>query len=492
MDFLHAFATNSLQFFNLPKHPSYIPPLPNLQKLTTHVSLTHKNMEKLCSPFFPILLSLTISFFPQIILQSHASPDDYIRHRPRNVILTHHQRSESDPQQVHISLAGKDYARVSWITDDETVQSKVEYGKKPGSYNAMAVGENTSYKFFFYSSSKIHHVKIGPLEPGTVYYYRCGGYGPEFSFRTPPPTFPIEFVVLGDLGQTEWTVSTLEHVGSKDYDVFLLPGDLSYADFQQPLWDSFGRLVEPYASSRPWMVTIGNHEIESIPIILPHSFKAYNARWRMPYDDSGSSSNLYYSFQVTGTHVVMLGSYTDFDADSAQYKWLEADLAKVDRKKTPWVVVVLHAPWYNTNTAHQGEGEGMRKSMEKLLYKARVDVVFAGHVHAYERFTRIYDNKADPCGPVYITIGDGGNREGLALKFKEPVSPLSLYRESSFGHGRLKILNETRAHWSWHRNNESNSVMADEAWLESLSTSRECEATVNGPESSPSILNDEL
>lgn len=29
--------------------------------------------------------------------------------------------------------------------------------------------------------------------------------------------------------------------------------------------------------------------------------------------------------------------------------------------------------------------------------------------------TRIYKKKADPCGPVYVTIGDGGNREGLAL-----------------------------------------------------------------------------
>lgn len=29
--------------------------------------------------------------------------------------------------------------------------------------------------------------------------------------------------------------------------------------------------------------------------------------------------------------------------------------------------------------------------------------------------TRVYNNKADPCGPVYITIGDGGNREGLAM-----------------------------------------------------------------------------
>jgi acid phosphatase type 7 len=30
--------------------------------------------------------------------------------------------------------------------------------------------------------------------------------------------------------------------------------------------------------------------------------------------------------------------------------------------------------------------------------------------------TRVYDNKPNPCGPVYITIGDGGNREGLAFE----------------------------------------------------------------------------
>lgn len=30
--------------------------------------------------------------------------------------------------------------------------------------------------------------------------------------------------------------------------------------------------------------------------------------------------------------------------------------------------------------------------------------------------TRVYDGKADECGPVHITIGDGGNREGLAKR----------------------------------------------------------------------------
>lgn len=111
----------------------------------------------------------------------------------------------------------------------------------------------------------------------------------------------------------------------------------------------------------------------------------------MPFEESGSSSNLFFSFEVAGVHVIMLGSYTDFGPDSSQYKWLESDLKKIDRKRTPWLFALVHAPWYNSNSAHQGEKEStdMRDSMEGLLYNARVDIVFAGHVHAYERFVSL-------------------------------------------------------------------------------------------------------
>ena len=36
-----------------------------------------------------------------------------------------------------------------------------------------------------------------------------------------------------------------------------------------------------------------------------------------------------------------------------QYTWLEEDLATVDRSRTPWLIVLLHAPWYNSYNAHQ-------------------------------------------------------------------------------------------------------------------------------------------
>lgn len=155
-------------------------------------------MDKWLSLFFPILLTAFL------LQYSDASPE-YSRPHPRRLIFTSHDRPESDPQQVHISLAGKDHMRVSWVTSDKHGESVVEYGKAPGRYDKSATGDRTSYHYFLYSSGEIHHVTIGPLEPRTTYFYRCGGSGPEFSFRTPPSTFPVEFAVAG-----EWFLCPVE------------------------------------------------------------------------------------------------------------------------------------------------------------------------------------------------------------------------------------------------------------------------------------------
>ncbi|XP_052208184.1 purple acid phosphatase 18 [Diospyros lotus] len=414
-----------------------------------------------------LLLSIAV-----LMLTASGVAADYVRPKPRKMLyFPWHRKPSSHPQQVHISLAGDKHMRVTWITNDKSSPSTVEYGTSPGKYSSIAQGESTSYKYLLYSSGKIHHTVIGPLRHGTVYYYRCGGQGPEFQLKTPPSQFPVTFAVAGDLGQTGWTKSTLDHIDLCNYDVHLLPGDLSYADCFQSRWDTFGELVQPLASARPWMVTEGNHEKESM-LILEDGFKSYNARWKMPFEESGSSSNLYYSFEVAGVHLIMLGSYTDYDKYSDQYSWLKADLSKVNRKKTPWLLVLFHVPWYNSNKAHQGEGDSMMSSMEPLLYAAGVDIVFAGHVHAYERSKRVYEGRLDPCGAVHITIGDGGNREGLAHKYVKPQPEWSIFREASFGHGELKIVNSTHALWSWHRNDDDEPVKSDQVWINSLVSSR--------------------
>lgn len=54
--------------------------------------------------------------------------------------------------------------------------------------------------------------------------------------------------------------------------------------------------------------------------------------------------------------------------------------------------MLFHAPWYNSNKAHQGEGDEMMAAMEPVLHAAAVDVAFVGHVHAYERTVRMVIN----------------------------------------------------------------------------------------------------
>lgn len=85
------------------------------------------------------------------------------------------------------------------------------------------------------------------------------------------------------------------------------------------------------------------------------SFMAYESRFYFPFTQSQSPSALYYSYEVAAAHIIMLGSYAPYSEASEQYAWLQRDLASVDRGRTPWVIVGMHAPWYNSNEQHNGE-----------------------------------------------------------------------------------------------------------------------------------------
>ncbi|KAI4367686.1 hypothetical protein MLD38_023394 [Melastoma candidum] len=66
-----------------------------------------------------------------------------------------------------------------------------------------------------------------------------------------------------------------------------------------------------------------------------------------------------------------------------------------------------------------------------------------------------------PFKGLYITIGDGGNIEGLAFSMTNPQPEYSVYREASFGHGIFDIKNRTHAYFSWNRNEDQYSTEAD-------------------------------
>uniref|UniRef100_A0A5B7CA01 Purple acid phosphatase n=1 Tax=Davidia involucrata TaxID=16924 RepID=A0A5B7CA01_DAVIN len=456
-----------------------------------------------------------------------------------------------EPEQISVTLSATyDSVWISWITgesqigynvkplDPKTVSSIVRYGMLRYPLTHAARGYSLVYNQFYpfkglqnYTSGIIHHVRLTGLKPSTLYYYRCGdpsipAMSDIFFFKTmpvsAPQSYPERIAIVGDLGLTYNTTTTISHVISNKPDLVLLIGDVTYANLYltngtsadcytcsfsdtpihetyQLRWDYWGRFMQNLVSKVPIMVVEGNHEEEEQ--VENQTFVAYSSRFAFPSKESGSPSTLYYSFNAGGIHFIMLGAYIAYNKSADQYKWLERDLANVDRTITPWLVVAWHPPWYSSYKAHYREVECMRVAMEELLYSYGVDIVFNGHIHAYERSNRVYNYTLDPCGPVYITVGDGGNREKMAITHAdepgncpEPSTTPDSYtgsfcttnfttgpaagkfcwdrqpdysalRESSFGHGILEVKNATWALWTWYRNQDSHSEAGDQIYI---------------------------
>ncbi|XP_024016469.1 purple acid phosphatase 5 isoform X2 [Eutrema salsugineum] len=411
------------------------------------------------------------------------------------------------PEQVHITQ-GDHNGRgmiISWVTpinDDGSNIVKYWIATSDKSTNLSAEASTTSYRYHDYTSGFLHHATIKGLEYDTKYFYELGtGRSTrQFSFTTPPkvgPDVPYTFGIMGDLGQTYASNQTLYHYMSNPKgQAVLFVGDLSYADdhpnHDQRKWDSYGRFVEPSAAYQPWIWAAGNHEIDFAQWIgETQAFKPYMYRYHVPYRASQSTSPLWYSIKRASAYIIVLSSYSAFDKYTPQNSWLESELKKVNREETPWLLVLVHSPWYNSNNYHYMEGESMRVTFEPWFVQNKVDIVFAGHVHAYERSERVSNIKynitdglsspiKNPSAPIYITIGDGGNIEGIANDYTYPQPSYSAYREASFGHAMLEIKNRTHALYTWHRNQDDEPVVADSLWVKNRYFLPEEDETLSG------------
>ncbi|XP_074281161.1 bifunctional purple acid phosphatase 26-like isoform X2 [Silene latifolia] len=394
-------------------------------------------------------------------------------------------KGHNAPQQVHITQGDYDGRAViiSWVTPDEPGSGTVKYGTSEDNYEFIAHGTVTNYSFYQYKSGYIHHCLVTGLEHDKKYYYMIGNgdSARKFWFETPPKIDPdcyYKFGIIGDLGQTYNSLSTLEHYMESGAKAVLFVGDLSYADRYKKndiglRWDTWGRFAEKSAAYQPWMWSTGNHEIDYFPELgETEPFKTYLYRYKTPYAASQSTSPLWYAVRRASAHIIVLNSYSPFVKYTPQWRWLQEELKKVDREKTPWLIVLMHIPMYNSNEAHFMEGESMRVVFEDWFVQHKVDIIFAGHVHAYERSHRIsnihYNVSTgerypvpDKSAPIYITIGDGGNSEGLAGRFIDPQPEYSAFREASYGHAILEIMNRTHAVYTWHRNDDGKKVHVD-------------------------------
>lgn len=432
--------------------------------------------------------------------------------------------SDCLPRQVHLSpgTPADTSMWVSWVTKKKctsvvNLKDNDDLDFVPKRFTDTTGGKvyttNDLYSGY-YSSGYMHHVLLTDLLPSNQYTYSAGGglmletdsnevFNQPLNFETLPAAkedIAVRIAVVGDLGQTHHAISTMNEVNimRKETDTILdgkdLPssflmivGDLSYADGNGTRWDTWGTKMAPFLSSIPLVAFPGNHEIE-IDSESSETFMHFRSRFKMPetepeytrpgtvFNDSAYDFNFtyehgssYYSFNTGPVHVVCLNTYTHTEHGSEQYSWLESDLISLDRRKVPWVLVFAHGPWYNSNLLHQNEVATltMRENMEPLLHRHRVAGFWAGHVHAYERTHPAWQGQRDDDeGCVFVTIGDGGNREGLYDRWKTDDSMpewVAFRNGSHYGRGDLVVLNKTHLRWQWWPNGFG--AAEDDVWI---------------------------
>ncbi len=204
-----------------------------------------------------------------------------------------------------------------------------------------------------------------------------------------------------------------------------------------------------------------------------------------------SNTSRFYSVDLGLIHFVALdlNMYNGVDTcgedcRQAQLKWLEQDLAQVDREVTPWIVAMAHFPLYCSNCPAPGKepgvwwdseyceyvghdekcvvpdefvektmrgANGLTNSMvvpdfEPIFMKYGVDIYASGHVHDYEWTYPIYNNKKvgtdfqNMKAPLHLVSGNGG-----------PPSPSSFakFEEWSYLHSTEDIAKDPNTFGSY-------------------------------------------
>ena len=178
---------------------------------------------------------------------------------------------------------------------------------------------------------------------------------------------------------------------SGEVDFILHAGDIGYANGYENVWDDYMRKIEFFAAYIPYMTAVGNHE-------LFYNFTDFKHRFSMPGDQSGSGTNMYFSFNYGHAHVIAYSFEEDFGVapdmhpGGSQYNWLEQDLIwasnAANRTLQPWIIMYGHRPFYCSNTgsslvACDVEASDYRKWIEPLIQQYNVDLVITAHIHGF-------------------------------------------------------------------------------------------------------------
>ncbi|MBN9500383.1 MAG: hypothetical protein BGO01_17210 [Armatimonadetes bacterium 55-13] len=371
------------------------------------------------------------------------------------------------------TVNGENSVAVLWQTTDQEHPYTLKFNQG-GKDQSAQVGYHT-IKVDNIAPHRVYIAVLKDYKPGQKVSYRLES-GTEVLYKD---TFmapkgakqDYTFAVFGDCGSGEPPQAEIAYQTYRlKPDLLLLTGDLVY---NRGLITEYRKNFYPYytpevASPKNGANILGNtlvaaapgnHDILHRALDTSPDALAYFYYWSQPLNgplgDVGNPSTptlsgadarkdaflknagpnyprmANFSFDYGNAHITSLDAnpYVDW-SDPKIRAWLKADLAKGANKT--WRFVMFHHPGFHSSPSHQGEKQ--MRQVADLFEEGKVDVVFAGHVHNYQRTFPIqvgekkgkdkaelakddwpvdksYDGlkNTKPKGVIYLVDGAGGN-----------------------------------------------------------------------------------
>ena len=240
-----------------------------------------------------------------------------------------------------------------------------------------------------------HEVLVPGLRPGTVYWYRLEGDGmageaiPVRTRLEAPRS--VRLAVVGDTHSTAGDHARIvREIVAEHPDLLLHTGDLALRPGKREgdVERDFFRVEGPLLRSIPIYPVLGNHDGNGSRFV---------DLFVRPRDVQATT---YYVARWGALALVALDTNESVEPGSTQGRWLAGTLESL--AGDPGVVFRIIAMHWGPFDSGSGHGPNLeaRESLVPLFERYRVDLVFSGHDHVYERST--------VHGVRYVMTGGGG------------------------------------------------------------------------------------
>lgn len=327
---------------------------------------------------------------------------------------------------VLLTLNAQNLTKGPYLADpgDQSITIRWESDSK-GSFVVMyGVDEtlNKSEKANFISGRKsgyLYEANLSGLISGKKYFYKVT----SDKINSEVHTFkigvgknePFCFAVLGDSRSKPHIFNAIvKQINIIDPAVIIANGDLvakggNYNNWQSQFFDPAKTMMDHI----PFISAVGDHEADEVDGDNADLF----THFLLPHKDS---LKLWFSYDIGNAHFTFLDWRYPYSEEMIE--WFKKDIRSSNKT---WKFVVMHRPVYNLGGHRSAWGKNI---WPELLREFKIDVVFAGHSHLYERFYPLRPlSQPDAWAVTYITTGGAGASlyeavQNRSLAFSESIN----------------------------------------------------------------------